>query len=89
MFVFETSPTKEHLNKTARLRPDLDTQWTPRGFVPGERVHVRYWRHQYDHFSRGYRALYIIVKTANLEKHIEDGEFSCVYNAALTDFTRH
>lgn len=89
MFDFGTSPTGEHLNKRGRLRPDMEPAWAPAGFAPGQLVHVRYWRHEYDPCSRGFRALYIIAKSQNLEKHIQDGEFSCVYNAALIDLTTH
>ena len=88
MFVCETSTCGEHLNKTAILRPDIDPTWTPSGFAPGERVHVRYWKHQYDATSGFYRALYLIGKTADLDRHIAEGEFSCVFNVALQDFER-
>lgn len=80
------SPTGEHLYRTACLRPDIAPCWTPRGFTPGQRVHVRYWKHEYCAYSHQYRPLFLIGETENIDQHIADGEFSCVFNAALQEF---
>ena len=78
--------TKEMLFKTARLRPDIDKIWTPKGFEPGEIVSVRYWKHEYDATTRVHRPIYVIAKSSDFDRQLADGRFSTVFNSALDSF---
>ena len=76
---------KERFYKTARIRMDIGFDHIA-GMLPGEIVAVKYWHHVFDVTSRIYRPLFYIAKTQDFKRHIEEGTFATVFNAALEDF---
>jgi hypothetical protein len=78
---------KEALYKTARIRPDIQKQWVPVGFEAGEFVAVRYLTHQYEAFTKTTAAVYLVAKTNDFPKHIAEGSFCHLFEAALDNFT--
>lgn len=76
------SPTGEQHYRTAVIRQDLG--WVHiAGMLPGEKVHIRYWKHQYDPTTGAMKPLYFMAKTDNFADHFQDGTYATVYNAAL------
>ena len=76
---------KERLYRTARIRTDIGFDHI-QGMLPGDVVAVKYWKHEYDVTSGGYRPIYFIAKTNDFERHIAEGAFSTVFNSALEAF---
>jgi hypothetical protein len=76
---------KETLYKTAKIRMDIGFDHI-QGMLPGEIVAVKYWKHVYDVTSGIYRPVYLIAKTNEFERHVKEGTFSTVFNAALENF---
>lgn len=81
-----TSPTGEHLYRTAVIRQDIGWK-SISGMRPGEKVYIRYWKHEYDTNSRRFKPIYFMAKTADFAYHFSAGSFSTVYNNALEYLT--
>lgn len=80
-----TSPTKEHLFKTATIRMDIGFDHINQ-MRPGEIVAVKYWKHEFDATTNMFRPVYLIAKTQDMARHFEEGTFATVFNSALENF---
>jgi hypothetical protein len=69
--------------KTAFIRQDIGFPHIS-GMLPGECVAVKYLRHAYA--GRHLTPLYMIAKTNDFDRHVKEGTFATVYQAALERF---